>query len=130
MSRSALTGFETSRDKNSLWYMFEEAARDGKGADCLVCEGLTLSWDQVYRREYRSVCASSTRSLTRSSGSLTRRRQPTRKLAPRPRTTARRDDRRLYAKQARVPNSLAGLPRHRRVRIFPSEDCSRLLESD
>mgnify|MGYP007016600318 FL=1 len=34
--------------------MFEEAALDAKGADCLVCEGLTLSWDQVYRREYRS----------------------------------------------------------------------------
>jgi hypothetical protein len=31
--------------------MFEEAALDAKGADCLVCEGLTLSWDQVYRRE-------------------------------------------------------------------------------
>jgi hypothetical protein len=46
--------FGTSRDKNSLWYMFEEAALDAKGADCLVCEGLTLSWDQVYRREYRS----------------------------------------------------------------------------
>ncbi|TKA56719.1 hypothetical protein B0A53_01914 [Rhodotorula sp. CCFEE 5036] len=38
------------QDKNSLWYMFEEAALESKGADCLVCEGLTLSWDQVYRR--------------------------------------------------------------------------------
>lgn len=55
ISNSALTGFETCRDKNSLWYMFEEAALESKGADCLVCEGLTLSWDQVYRREYRSV---------------------------------------------------------------------------
>ncbi|GAA5977527.1 hypothetical protein JCM10908_005002 [Rhodotorula pacifica] len=37
-------------DRNSLFYLFEDAAREMKGADCLVCEGVTLSWDEVYRR--------------------------------------------------------------------------------
>lgn len=39
------------QDKNSLWYLFEDAAKQRKGADCLVCEGRTLSWDEVYNRE-------------------------------------------------------------------------------
>ncbi|POY70016.1 hypothetical protein BMF94_6980 [Rhodotorula taiwanensis] len=41
------------QDKNSLWYLFEDAAKQRKGADCLVCEGRTLSWDEVYNRAHQ-----------------------------------------------------------------------------
>ncbi|BGP41961.1 hypothetical protein JCM10449v2_005958 [Rhodotorula kratochvilovae] len=35
------------RDKNSIYYVFEEAAQKQGDRDCYVCEGTTLSWAEV-----------------------------------------------------------------------------------
>jgi len=35
------------KDRNSIYYVFEEAALNRTDADCYVCEGTTLSWTQT-----------------------------------------------------------------------------------
>lgn len=35
------------RDKNSIWYTFENQAIKRAAAECYVCEGQSLSWEQV-----------------------------------------------------------------------------------
>ncbi|GAA6031356.1 hypothetical protein JCM8097_005619 [Rhodosporidiobolus ruineniae] len=36
------------QDKNSLWYTFEATAKKRGAADCYVCDGVALSWNEVY----------------------------------------------------------------------------------
>lgn len=35
------------KDRNSIYYVFEDAALNRTDADCYVCEGTTLSWTET-----------------------------------------------------------------------------------
>lgn len=35
------------RDRNSIYYVFDDAHRKRGDADCYVCDGVTYSWNQV-----------------------------------------------------------------------------------